>query len=335
MQQLAKMATWNNMSFGYKFLILYCQITLISVDFWLAQGNQLAVVSTPNSEISGYWILNQFFEEIKMSLTKGQILRLVNDYIGVTNGYLGQPENLRFTYRTHEQFYPIYCELDSINPNSLQGTTRERFIHILLNATPLEQAKIIKGVFKKFPITCIIPDQAPISISGALTEFGVELEKRKAIQTEYLAIAEDLEKNSLGKIINIIDSESALKALKDAEVLMKQNGAQSAVDRVHTILHDYLISICKKNMYAYTEHDSITGLFKVIRENHASFKHSKDTEIGKIMKSLGSVIDVFNPIRNHKSLAHPNTELLKEEDAHFVIDVVIAIIQFISRKIKI
>ncbi len=60
-----------------------------------------------------------------VSLTNPKIMKIVNRYIGVVNGYLGN-----FSYRTHAEFYPEYCELD-IDPNQYKGTTRERFIEIL------------------------------------------------------------------------------------------------------------------------------------------------------------------------------------------------------------
>ncbi|WP_157951255.1 hypothetical protein [Cyanothece sp. BG0011] len=72
----------------------------------------------------------------------------MNDYIGVSNGYLNG-----FSYTTHYEFYPYYCDLE-INVGDYEpGTTREKFIRILEEATPIDQAKIIRGVFKKFPIT--------------------------------------------------------------------------------------------------------------------------------------------------------------------------------------
>lgn len=79
-------------------------------------------------------------------MTRPEIYSLVNDYIGVDGGYLRE-----FTYRTHQEFYPYYCDLD-IDPLTLEGmTTRERFIHILEKAAPHDQAKILRGVLKKCP----------------------------------------------------------------------------------------------------------------------------------------------------------------------------------------
>jgi hypothetical protein len=43
-------------------------------------------------------------------LSHREVIRIVNRYIGVEGGYLGD-----FSYRTHEEFYLEYCDLD-INP---------------------------------------------------------------------------------------------------------------------------------------------------------------------------------------------------------------------------
>lgn len=79
-----------------------------------------------------------------MSLTRQEAMKIVNRYIGVSGGYLGD-----FSYRTHGEFYPEYCGLD-IDPDAYSGTTRERFIKILLAQSPHDQAKIVRGVIERF-----------------------------------------------------------------------------------------------------------------------------------------------------------------------------------------
>jgi len=270
-----------------------------------------------------------------MGLTKGQILRLVNDYIGVNGGHLGLPEKLKFSYRTHNEFYPMYCELDSIDTESAEGnTTREKFINILLKAKPADQAKIIRGVFKKFPAECTINNNAAISFNRISIEEGIEISQREQFQKEYLKLANELENNSLSALPNFIDSETALKALKDAEILLRENGAQSAVDRVHTTFHAFLIFVCKKNKFAFNNDDSITTLLKILQQNHPNLKTDSPNETGKIMRSLATVVDTLNPIRNQRSLAHPNENLLCEEDAKFVIDIVMACTEYLASKTK-
>ncbi len=80
-------------------------------------------------------------------LKKSDIYRLVNDYIGVSKGYLHG-----FSYKTHYEFYRYYCDLEINVADYEPGTTREKFIRILEEASPLVQAKILKGVFQKYPI---------------------------------------------------------------------------------------------------------------------------------------------------------------------------------------
>lgn len=106
-------------------------------------------------------------------LNKSEIYRLVNDYIGVSKGYLDG-----FSYRTHYEFYPYYCDLDINIADYEPGTTREKFIRILEEANPLIQAKILKGVFKKCPVLCF--DEG-------------ERERKQLIYDEYQGIIARLE----------------------------------------------------------------------------------------------------------------------------------------------
>jgi hypothetical protein len=78
-------------------------------------------------------------ERDSRALTPGEIHKLVNNYIGVSGGYLGD-----FSYRTHREFY-LDLELD-FDPDKLEGTTRLRFTKILSEATPEVQARILQGI---------------------------------------------------------------------------------------------------------------------------------------------------------------------------------------------
>ena len=81
-----------------------------------------------------------------ISLSRKEITKLVNLYIGVSGGYLGD-----FSYHTHADFYHDYCNLD-IDPNEYEGTTRERFIAILSSLSPRDQAAVVRGVIDRFPV---------------------------------------------------------------------------------------------------------------------------------------------------------------------------------------
>jgi hypothetical protein len=77
-------------------------------------------------------------------LTKFETSKLVNRYIGVEGGYLGD-----FSYKKH---YDFYLDLDlDIDPYKYEGTTRARFINILLESTPDVQARILEGILNRYP----------------------------------------------------------------------------------------------------------------------------------------------------------------------------------------
>ena len=158
-------------------------------------------------------------------LTDPEIVRIVNRYIGVSGGYLGLPE--RFTYRTHADFYAEYCDL-SVDLSPFEGTTRETFMAALASLSPSDQAEVLRGVIERFP-----PDEpgAPAS--------------RPATHVVLLTYIERLESGPLiASQTPQITSEVVLRALQDAENLIQTSGPTSAVDRVHTVLHGYLIAVC-------------------------------------------------------------------------------------------
>src|ERR1700730_6350309 len=154
-------------------------------------------------------------------LTNLEVMRIVNPYIGVSGGYLGD-----FSCRTHADFYADYCDLD-VNPNEMDGTTRERFISILQSANALDQAKIIRGVVERFP----------------LGQFKCPKTRTEELRDELLEFARRLE----GEVVDAphpqVTSAVVHRAITDAEMPIRTQGATSGVDRVHTALHGYLIAV--------------------------------------------------------------------------------------------
>jgi hypothetical protein len=89
-------------------------------------------------------------------LTKPEVFKVV-EYIGSQRGagYLGN-----FSYKSHSEFYPQYCDLN-IDTDKYEGTTRDRFITILSNSDGYTQAKILEGVLTKFPISYFSEGERP------------------------------------------------------------------------------------------------------------------------------------------------------------------------------
>lgn len=224
-------------------------------------------------------------------LTEREITRVVNRYIGVSDGYLGD-----FSYRTHADFYPEYCDLD-IDPYAIEGTTRERFITILASLPPSDQAKVLRGVIERFP-----PDSGPGT--------------RRVAHAEVLTLIERLDSAPLVPgITPQITSDVVLRALADAENLIQTSGPTSAVDRVHTVLHGYLVAVCEAAGIAFRREDSMVALLRKLRSNHPKLSDlgPRAQDVEKVLNACGSIMDAMLPVRNRASVAHPNAELLGKQ----------------------
>jgi len=246
------------------------------------------------------------------AMTDAEITRVVNRYIGVSGGYLGD-----FSYRTHADFYPEYCDLE-IDPYGIEGTTRERFIAILSSLPPRDQAKVLRGVIERFP-----PDQGP--------------DARRVAHAGLLKVIKRLESGPL--IVGTtpqITSEVVLRALRDAENLIQTSGPTSAVDRVHTVLHGYLQAVCNGEGIAYKRDDSMVALFKKLRLGHPRLADlgPRGQDVEKVLKSCANILDAFLPVRNQASVAHPNQELLDEPEARLVINVGRSLLHYLDSKLS-
>jgi len=251
-------------------------------------------------------------------LTDPEIVRIVNRYIGVSGGYLGLPE--RFTYRTHADFYAEYCDL-SVDLSPFEGTTRETFMAALASLSPRDQAKVLRGVIERFP-----PDEtgAPSSRPATL-----------AVLTAYI---DRLESGPLiASQTPQITSDVVLRALQDAEnlIMTQSSGPTSAVDRVHTVLHGYLIAVCDGAGIAYGERQTMVALLRKLEAEHPSLADlgPRAQDIKTVLNSSVSILDALLPVRNQGSMAHPNAELLGEPEARLIINVGRTLLNYLDAKL--
>lgn len=245
-------------------------------------------------------------------LTSQQIARIVYRYIGVEGGYLGD-----FSYATHAQFYPLYCDLD-IDPYQFEGTTRERFMAILESLPPHDQRKVVAGVVERFPVSSGGPDS-----------------RTEELRDQLLQMASTLDGVATPDRIGV-DRASVTRAISDAEVLIRSNGATSGVDRVHTALHGYLISACESANIDYPAEPTMTKLLKLLRSEHPQLSDlgPRATDIERVLNSFGSVLDALNPLRNRASVAHPNELLLEEAEARLVLNGAMTILGYVELKLN-
>lgn len=142
--------------------------------------------------------------------------------------------------------------------------------------------------------------------------------------------------HSVSSVELSITNDTVERAIQDAKLLIKENGATSGVDRIHTVLHGFLIEVCKKENITLSRDETLTQVFKKLKNSHAALKnlHPRQNDITQIFSSFSNILDKLNPIRNKASLAHPNKKLLEEDEAMFVIDSAQTILNYLNSKFK-
>ena len=239
-----------------------------------------------------------------------QIKKLVQKYIGVEGGYLGD-----FSYRSHAEFYTD-LELD-IDPNKYSGTTRERFMQILSQSTPDIQATILDGILSRFAV-------------------GSNEKRTPALADEIRGWAVSLRSGAVPHPKPANTTDTVRRALADAEYLLQKNGPASAVDRVHTALHGYQLGLCSDERISLPPDASLTQVFKALRKSHPAFSSPshRSQDLEKILNALASILDAMNPIRNQASVAHPNEVLLDDAEARLVLNASSTLFHYLESKIN-
>lgn len=183
--------------------------------------------------------------------------------------------------------------------------------------------------------TLKILTQKDLEIKNYKSSVNRVTDDRTNITPEYINI-ESIECNKeIDDILKQISSTIITKEiLQDVKVLIEHRGASSAVDRIHTALHSYLKSVCDIKEIPYNKSGSITELFKLVNNHIIGLTiDSKNKErLDRILKTLSSLVDSLNYLRNHASFAHAN-EQLDEDEAVMVIDAALAILKYLNSKL--
>jgi len=253
-------------------------------------------------------------------MTMREVHVLVDDYLGTSDGYLNG-----FNYSEHESFYHTYCDLDVdvVKVRKLTGTTRKAFIAILKDSAPRDQAKIIRGVLDFRPLERFQADET--------------IEQRKSAHSKLLTIAVRLEGDGhVAQPVLAFTTETVTQALRDAELLLGNSGPTSAVDRAHTAVHGYLKGLCADRKILVAPDTSLTGFFKVLREQFQEFSGAvaHDAEAKRVFGSISTALDSLNTIRNRGTLAHPNEILLEAAEAMLFINLSRAALTYIDSRIS-
>jgi hypothetical protein len=219
-----------------------------------------------------------------LRLTRKEIGRLVYNWIGVDGGYLGS-----FSYARHDRFWLEVCDI-SISTGAFPGTTRECFEATLFEAAATDQAAVLRAILEDYP-----PLEAP---DPAQSKFRTE-----RLHREILSWISRLETGATSVEVGLLTaSETVRRALEDADNLMRTSGPQSAVDRVHTAMHGYLLSLCNDAGITHGDRPTMNQLFKALRAEHPSLSDLgvRSDDVAKMLGSMATILDALNPVRNKR-----------------------------------
>lgn len=320
--------SWN--SFDDDFSILYCALPLVayedarrlvaSTEGKLAFRDLAEVVTEIGTYIRFIAIDMQMEPSLgtpgtndERCLNRVEVEWITRRYIGVDQGYLGD-----FSYKTHREFY-LDLGLD-IRPDDFPGTTRSRFESILGGAPGDVQAAILDGILVRYPM-----GSSDLRTPEASAKMAAFISRLRGI-------------GSVAAPAPHITTAVVERALADAEHLIGKSGATSAVDRMHTALHGFLLKVCADAGLLTTRDDTLVTLLRAIREKHPQFagvSGGRSADISRILKGLGSILDVLSPIRNNASVAHPNDELLEAPEAMLAINTARSVLHYVDQRLSV
>lgn len=248
-------------------------------------------------------------------LSSQEIALIVNRFIGVKDGYLGD-----FHRGSLKSFLAEHGNLD-IDIDRYEGTTRQRFIQILQESAPETQARVLRGIIERFPLGA---EGSPVSRTQELA-FRLNRVADRLDGNVYVGSPD------LGSASKVVE-----EALFDVQSALSAGRPLSGVDRVHTAMHGYLRLACEAAGIAFSQEDGMTRLLKSLRSNHPRLKNlgPRSEDIGKVLFSFSTVLDVLNPIRNTASVAHPNENLLEKDEAILVINATRTLLQYLNAKLS-
>lgn len=123
----------------------------------------------------------------------------------------------------------------------------------------------------------------------------------------------------------------ASRAFSEAAGLVMKGQAPSAIDRIHTALHAYLLEICRNAGIEVGNDPTTAQVFKLLRDSHSAFQPTgpRHEDVNRILRSFASAIDSMSPIRNKASLAHANP-LLEGPEAIAVVNAAYTIFRYVQ-----
>lgn len=104
---------------------------------------------------------------------------------------------------------------------------------------------------------------------------------------------------------------------------------EGSLDRLHTYMVKHIRALCKRHDIEVKKDSALHSIFGLYGRALHEAGHIESRMTIEILRATGRVLEPFNEVRNHRSLAHDN-ELLKYEESTLILNHVAATVRFLN-----
>jgi hypothetical protein len=168
---------------------------------------------------------------------------------------------------------------------------------------------------------------------AALKSIKDTFEELSDLNIRFIAVSLKGKESTISSIDlpHIENADQTLKtAIEEFRASIQSEKYLPCVDRLHTAFHAFLKKKALDSGCTLTGNEGVTKIYSMLRQSRDL---SESPSVDKILKMIATIVNEFNEVRNHNSLAHPNQELLSEDDALFVVNCISAVFHFLNAKL--
>jgi len=176
-------------------------------------------------------------------------------------------------------------------------------------------------------------DHTVAQLLAALLEYSRERDGGTALFDECSRIVERLKQNGAVVDAEVLRGKGADRDLdclaRSVRESIKANEPEAGLDHLHTFVVKYIRSLCERQGIAVTRDKPLHSLFGEYLKSLKKRGLIESEMAERILKSTISILEAFNDVRNHRSLAHDN-RLLGYHEALLILNHVTSAIRFVE-----
>ena len=111
---------------------------------------------------------------------------------------------------------------------------------------------------------------------------------------------------------------------------IEKNEPEAALDRLHTLLVQFIRELCDKHGIQYEKNNSLNSIFGKYVKHLIDNKYVETEMSQRILKYAINLLEAFNDIRNNNSLAHANG-ILNYDESLLIFNNLTNLISFINK----